>query len=106
MPLRVVSDGGPENKAITNELLTRYGIKHTWTSAYHPQANGMVERGHQPVVNALAKHVASTGARWVNSLPAMLWADRTIVKSTTGITPVRVIYRSEHILPIEIDVRS
>lgn len=106
MPLRLVSDGGPENKALTDELLARYGIKHTWTSAYHSQGNGMVERGHQPVVNGLAKHAATTGTRWIDALPAMLWADRTTVKSTTGMTPVQVIYGAEHILPIEIDVYS
>lgn len=106
MPLRVVSDGGPENRGVAHELFMRYGIKHTWTSAYHPQGNGMVERGHQPVVNALAKHTHDTGRNWVDSLPAMLWADRTTVKSTTGMTPTRVIYGSEHILPVEIHVQS
>jgi hypothetical protein len=29
MPLRMVSDGGPENKAVTDELLSQYRIKHT-----------------------------------------------------------------------------
>jgi hypothetical protein len=106
MPLRMVSDGGPENKAVTDELLSRYGIKHTWTSAYHPQGNGMIERGHPPIVNALAKYTFDTGKPWVPALPAMLWADRTTVKATTGMTPARVMYGAEHILPIEVDVRS
>ena len=31
----------------------------------------------------------------------MLWADRTTVKRTTGMTPARAVYGAEHIIPIE-----
>ena len=52
---RLVVNGGPENKGLVAALTARYGIKRVAVSAYHPQANGMVKRGHKPIVDALAK---------------------------------------------------
>ena len=52
---KLVIDGGSENKEAVAELTRRYGIKRVVVSAYHPQANGMIERGHKPIVDALSK---------------------------------------------------
>lgn len=43
---RFVVDGGQENKHFTRRLLERYGMDSKVMSAYHPQANGLGERGH------------------------------------------------------------
>ena len=52
---KLIIDGGSENKDAVAELAERYGIKKVVVSAYHPQANGMIERGHRPIINALLK---------------------------------------------------
>ena len=52
---KLVIDGGSENKDAVAELAERYGVKRVVVSAYHPQANGMIERGHKPIVDALSK---------------------------------------------------
>jgi hypothetical protein len=52
---RLVVDGGPENKLYIEEFTTRYRIERVQVSSYHPQANGMVERGHRPIIEALAR---------------------------------------------------
>ena len=54
-PHRIVMDGGSENMDLTESLLQRYKIKRTNISAYHPESNGLFERGHAPVVNSIAK---------------------------------------------------
>ena len=41
------------------EFAERCGIKKVVISAYNQQANGMIERGHKPIVNVLSK--MSTG---------------------------------------------
>ena len=64
----LIFDNGPENKGLTIELVKRYRIKNVRISSYHSQANGLVERGHQPIVNALSK----MGKRWVRNLPLVL----------------------------------
>ena len=52
---RLIVDGGGENKAEVIELTQRLEIKRLVVSTFHPQANRMVEQGHKPIVDALAK---------------------------------------------------
>ena len=101
---RLIVDGGPENKDLVEELTVRYGIKRVQVSSYHPQANGMIERGHRPIVDALSKMTDGGLGNWVENLPAVLWADRSTVKSTTGLSPYYVTCGSEPVLPIELEV--
>ena len=77
---RLIVDGGPENKDLVEELAERYGIKRVQVSAYHHQANGMIERGHKPIVDALSKMTNGGLGNWMENLPAVLWADRSTVK--------------------------
>ena len=77
---QLVCDNGSENKGLTQELIKRYRIKNVRIASYHSQANGRVERGHQPVLNALAK----LGKKWVKNLPLVVWADRITTHASTG----------------------
>jgi hypothetical protein len=52
-------DGGPENKDIIKQLATDYGIKRVVISVYNSKANGIIERDHLSIVNALAKMIDS-----------------------------------------------
>lgn len=87
---KLVVDGGPENKDLTAALAERYGIRRVVISAYHQPANGVVEGGHTPVVNALSTITKGHASSWVKHLPAVLWADRTTVRRSTGTTPYEV----------------
>jgi Integrase zinc binding domain len=101
---KLVCDGGPENKGLTATLTGRYGIKRVVTSAYHPEANGMVERGHRPLVDSLSKLAEGPNGRsWVDCLAVVLWADRTTVRASTGMTPYEFEYGSHPVLPIELE---
>lgn len=99
---RLVVDGGPENKALVTDLAKKYGIHRLVVSAYHPQANGMVERGHKPIVDALGKMTNGGFTGWIKHLPAVLWADRTTVRASTGLTPYEFEYANRPMLPIEL----
>ena len=97
---RLVLDGGPDNNDLAEELARRYRIKRVVTSAYHPQANGMVERGHQPIVDGLAKITEGGFSNWVRNLHAVLWADRIIVRMSNGASPYRLNHGSDAVLPV------
>jgi hypothetical protein len=97
----LIVDGGTEFKDVVAELTAKYGIHRVQASAYHPQANGMVERGHRPIVDALAKLSAEGKGNWLENLNAVLFADRATVKVTTGVSPMRMNYGYEPLLPIE-----
>ena len=99
---KLIVDGGPENKGLVKEFARRYGIKRIVVSAYHPQANGMIERGHKPIVDALSKMTAGGQGNWISNLPAVLLADRATTKTTTGQSPYYLLYGNEPVLPIEL----
>lgn len=82
-------------------FLDKYGIKRVLISVYYPQANGKVERGHRPIVNALAKIRENRGEDGVSYLPAMLWADRFTTKNTTNSTFYHIVCGQNPVLPIE-----
>jgi hypothetical protein len=55
-PRKIVLDGGAENMGFTEEMMRKYGISGASIAPYHPQSNGLVERGHQTIINAIAKY--------------------------------------------------
>ena len=95
---KLIIDGGAENKEVVKALLDKYGIKRMLTSAYHSQANGMVERGHRPIVDALAKIGEGRGEDWVAYLPAVLWADMSTTKTTTNATSYHIVCGQDSVL--------
>ncbi|WP_432422672.1 DDE-type integrase/transposase/recombinase [Streptococcus dysgalactiae] len=52
-PATVTSDRGPHFDGAFDNLLKTLGCKHVRTTAYHPQANGLVERLHRQLKAAL-----------------------------------------------------
>jgi hypothetical protein len=97
-----VVNGGPKNKALVVDLVKRYGIHRLVVSAYHPQANGMVERGHKHIMDALGKITNRGFTGWIKHLPAVLWADRITVRVSTGLTPYEFEYANRLMLPIKL----
>lgn len=63
----LIVDGGTEFKEVVGELTAKYGIHRVQASAYHPQADRMVERGHRPIVDALAKLSAEGKGNWLEN---------------------------------------
>ena len=49
-----------------------YGIMRVIISAYNIKVNGMIERGHKPVINALAKITKGGIGKWVRNLYTIL----------------------------------
>ena len=94
---RMVVDGGGEFMAEVIDLLNKWGVERIQISAYHAQANGMIERGHGPLKDALSK----LGSDWPTNLAAVLFADRTTVHGPTGYTPFYMVYGREPILPVK-----
>jgi hypothetical protein len=99
---------GVQKTKLTKELLGRYNIRNVQVAASHPQSNRLVERGHQNLVDALAKLTAPSGkpGTWPNQLAAVSWADRIMVRWATGMTPYRVVFGQECLLPVELEQES
>ncbi|VDP99038.1 unnamed protein product [Trichobilharzia regenti] len=69
-----------------------------WTTAYHPQANGMVERLHRQLKAGLS---ATNNTRWTESLPLVLLRIRNALKADAGCTSAEPVYGTTLRLPGE-----
>ena len=75
----LVSDNGPENGAILNELLNQYKVWHVQIAPYNSQGNGFIEVSHQMFISALRKLTRGTGECWHQHFYSVLWAERMTV---------------------------
>ena len=68
-PKTIISDGGSHfaNK-IFSKLMSRYGIKHIRSLAYHPQTNGQAEISNREIKRILEKTVSSSRKDWSSKL--------------------------------------
>ena len=74
----------------------KLGIQHSIISAYHPQANGLVERFNKTLSEVLGKFTDEFTADWDRYIPDVLFAYRT----TTKFSPFQMVYGRNPILPI------
>ncbi|KAK4701125.1 hypothetical protein P7C70_g5112, partial [Phenoliferia sp. Uapishka_3] len=93
-------DGGSEFKGEVIRALKEFGIRRIVIAPYHPEANGMEERGHQPLVDTLVK-ISDSPRMWAKHLPMVLFADRISMRRTTGMTPYAMLYGAEAVLPVD-----
>ena len=54
-PYKIISDSGGAFRTTFIEQLKLLGVKHTHSSAYHPQINSLAERSVQSVKSSLRK---------------------------------------------------
>ncbi|GKF41879.1 reverse transcriptase domain-containing protein [Tanacetum coccineum] len=65
------------------------------TAVAHPQANGLVEKANQSLMEGIKTRLGREKAGWVDELPNVLWAHRTSIKQINGEAPFSLTYRSE-----------
>ena len=73
-------------------LTKEYKIKHIFTTAYHPQGNGQVERTNRTIKGILGKLVIEKQTDWDLHLDSALFAYRTTRSQSTGFTPSELLY--------------
>ena len=79
VPSTVTTDRGSQfESALWMHLMKLLGTKRIRTTAYHPIANGLVERLHRQLKAALKSHPNPT--HWSDSLPIVLLGIRTALK--------------------------
>ena len=67
----------------------------------YPQGNKQAEASNKVIVNGLKKRLNDARGRWVEELPHVLWAYRTMSRRSTGETPFAMTYRVEAVIPLE-----
>ena len=99
-------DGGKENMGEVIQLLNNWGIQRVQISAYNSKANGKIEAGHKPIMNALVKLTKGGKTDWLAYYHYVLFADRTTIHQPTGYTPFYMVYGREAVFPVETEFAS
>jgi len=83
----IVMDNGSPYVLALDWLAEKYGIRHIRISPYNVQSNGIMERRHLDVREALMKSCAGEATRWSEAAPSIFWAERVTTHKATGLSP-------------------
>lgn len=98
VPALIISDNGRE--FTSNEFAafcTDVGIDHKFTTSYHPQANGMVERIHRTM--RVAFRSLDKPSDWSDALPLITLAINNQVCDNNDYTPYQMVFGQAARLP-------
>jgi hypothetical protein len=98
VPEIITSDRGAQfTSALWDALCSTLGIRHRPTTAYHPQASGMIERFHRQLKDSLRSRLC--GNQWMEHLPWVLLGLRAAPKEDSGVSSAELLFGSPLTLP-------
>jgi len=101
-PKILQSDKGSDfTSKLMEEITKLMNVKKIHTSAYHPIANGEVERANQTLMTRIRMYVDKGQADWDEHLSFATFATNINENSTTGYSPFEIIYGRKPNLPID-----
>lgn len=100
VPSNVTSDRG---KQFISKLADRFskvfGYHRITTSAYHPAANGLVERFHRTLKSSLIALIDKHKCTWIDALPLVLLSIRSTIKESINRSSAELVYGMQLSLP-------
>ena len=100
VPAVITSDQGAQfTSSLWETACDTWGCQHITTSPVHPQSNGMVERTHRQLKDALRARLA--GVEWLQHLPWVLLGLRAAAKESSGVSSAELVYGCSPTLPGE-----
>lgn len=103
-PETITTDQGRQFESdLFRELSRIIGFKHSRTTAYHPQANGLVERFHRTMKSAI---MAVDSKHWCDHLPMIMLGLRAACREDFGCSAAELVYGQTLRLPGEYFERS
>jgi len=98
VPETITSDRGAQfTSSLWAALCRLLDISHRPTTAYHPQSNGLVERFHRRLKDALRARCASSD--WHTHLPWVMLGIRAAWRLDGSYSPAEAIYGAQPVLP-------
>ncbi|KAK3875588.1 hypothetical protein Pcinc_019547 [Petrolisthes cinctipes] len=98
VPTHIYSDRGAQfTSGLWSAMAQLLGCNLHFTTSYHPQANGIVERFHRHMKTALKARL--NGPDWMDELPWVLLGIRTAPKEDLATSSAELVYGAPLILP-------
>jgi hypothetical protein len=102
VPKSILSDQGTHFKNQLMEAMAKLiGCNHIFSSVYHPQTNGLVERFNATFVPQIAKLQDRENNNWDEFLSPVVFAYNTGIHATTGYSPFQLQFGHDPRLPAD-----
>ncbi|MCO5599314.1 hypothetical protein L7F22_053415 [Adiantum nelumboides] len=106
-PIELVSDHGTHSlNFLIKELTSRHMILHKKSTPYHPQANGQAKSSNKVLMRILKEIVSEKKLDWDDKLDSAVWAFRIAFKVATRMTPFKLVFGIEAVVPMEYVIPS
>ncbi|GJT67970.1 reverse transcriptase domain-containing protein [Tanacetum coccineum] len=103
LPGEIVSENGKQfSDNPFKDWCKKLNITQRFALVKHPQSNGLVERANRILGEGIKARLGEGNKNWIEELPHVLWAHRTMIKSSHGDTPFSLTYGMEAVIPAEI----
>ena len=97
-PDRILTDNGPEFRcAAFEEVLSQFGIVHSYSTPYCPASNGGVERVNRTIAEIL-RGLVGGAAQWDLSLAKAVMVYNSTLHQGLGMTPSECLLTKSHVV--------
>nr|GEU57421.1 hypothetical protein [Tanacetum cinerariifolium] len=77
-------------------------IRQCFAFIKHPQSNRLVERANKSLGKGIKAQLEKRSKNWIKEISHVLWAHRTMIKSSNRETPFLLTYGIEAMIPVDI----
>ncbi|XP_015055038.1 uncharacterized protein LOC107001558 [Solanum pennellii] len=106
IPKIIVTDNAMNlNSHLMKEVCEQFKIVCRYLTPYRPKENRDAEVANKNIKKILRRMVQGS-RRWHEKLPFALMGYRTTVHTSVGATPYLLVYRTEVVIPAEIEIPS
>ncbi|GJU27456.1 reverse transcriptase domain-containing protein [Tanacetum coccineum] len=103
LPGEIISDNGKQFRDNPfKDWCEKLCIQQHFASVKHPQTNGLVERANRSLGEGIKARLGKDNKNWLEEISHVLWAHRTMIKSSNGDTPLSLTYGTKAVIPAEI----
>ena len=101
-PTCILTDNGTHFTAqVMNNLFQRLGMTHLYTTVYHPQTNGQIERFNATMDGKIATLCNERRTDWDEVLQFVTFNYNTSIHATTKQTPFEMMHGRQAVLPFD-----
>jgi hypothetical protein len=101
-PTCILTDNGTHFTAqVMNNLFQRIGMTHLYTTPYHPQTNGQIERFNATMDGKIATLCNERRTDWDEVLQFVTFNYNTSIHATTKQTPFEIMHGRQAVLPFD-----